>query len=389
MKKRIFTLFALAMLIGGVSSTLKAQVNPDTIYFGKGNVSIFTTPGEVYETGQTSMLIHVSGSNLKDTTITLSYTGAAAYLGLPTTITLKKASAATDSTYIIPIDENWSMPNDVNGTTGSVSIIGKSVTDSYTFYNAPKFTVNYVARTAQYAGILEVSVTGGNPDKTTRKLSKGDGNNYYYLTTDDVLEPFSDTEVASLTYGDKIKVTAPWGGEYTLDIPGIEDEVAPGTLLRPVTIPVVFDAALSREPGVHQTPSAEDFTFTIKPTGSNVGKVPTVSTGRTDLPDSEGVTYAKLSDGSYLVTIVRVQSPINLTIDFATGNAAVENNSVWSNGNLLYMSTATSGVANIYSITGALVNTVALTAGETANVSLPTGFYVVTVNGKAYKVTVK
>ncbi|MDR2921637.1 MAG: T9SS type A sorting domain-containing protein [Tannerella sp.] len=405
MKRRIFTLLAIGMLVGGISSTLKAQ--------SISAVSISnSSDGALYEkkvkdgsslVSQTVLKITLDNINLfpgNDTTIFFMYNGTAEYLGLPASYKIQRLDTilGTSKTFPITVEHNWDMPNTVNGTKGlvyasfdktfpSAGLLG----DTTVYYNYPTFTVEYMPTTSQFEGSLRVSnITGSNPnysDYMTRTLRKD--SIYGYFTDTTVFVPFSDIEVANLDYGDKISVKTAWE-TYVLDIPRLNEEVPPGTITRPVSVPTVSNAILSVEPGIKQVVSSEDFSFTITPTGSNVGLVPVVKTGRTNIPDSEGVIYKQLSDGSWFVTIVRVQSAITLTIDFTTSNATIENSSsVWANGGQLYVNAVTSNKASIYSITGALVKTVNVAAGETASISLPTGFYIVTVNGKAYKVTVK
>ena len=406
MKKRIFTLLALGMLIGGVSSTLSAKVVLDSVKI------VRSTGNEIYEKKDakksplsvTTMRVRLSslGTAERSETVYFTYDETAQYLGLPASYTFHflDTVATTFKWFDIEVKNDWNMPNSISGSKGIVfaSLDGSFPTaatrsDTVTCYNYPTFKVEYMATTAQFVGSLRIaSITGCNPklyDKMNRKLQKDSV--YTYFTDTVVFHPFSDLEVANLTYGDKILVTSPWGNEYLVDIPGIrnDDDVPPGTIQRAVTVPVVSDATLNIESGVHQVASSYDFSFIIKPTGANEDLEPLVTTGRTDIPDSEGITYQKLSDGSWLVTIIRVKTNINLSIGFTVGNASIESNSVWANGGQLYVNAATSSKASIYSITGALVKTAAIAAGETANISLPTGFYVVTVNGKAYKVIVK
>jgi hypothetical protein len=56
----------------------------------------------------------------------------------------------------------------------------------------------------------------------------------------------------------------------------------------------------------------------------------------------------------------------------------------------LYITAAATGNAKIYNLTGSVVKTIAIAAGQTAATSLPTGIYVVVPgDGKTYKVVVK
>lgn len=409
------------MLIGGVSSTLDAQVTgvaftnkggtPGNyfIYETKDNSKKLSEPIDV--TSKTKLTVWINPTGLaagqKEATVYLKFNDTGNYLGFANSYTIAGLDTATAWTWArgfeLAADKSWNMPNTVNT---SKSIVYASLdkdfptaalrTDTAISYSYPVFTVEYMAKTAQYAGSLRISnITGSNPELYDNNLDNGEmwreleNTEYHRLGIDTVVfYPFNNAELGVITYGDRIIVYGPQ--TYYLTIPGLKDPETPGTILRPVTVPVVEDAVISREPGIHQVPSTQNFTFTIKPTGSNAGKIPVVTTGRTTVPDSEGVTYEELADGTWLVTILRVQTPINLSISFTVGNTDIESSSsVWASGGQLYVNASTNGNASVYSITGALVKTITLSAGETASESLSTGFYVVTVNGKAYKVTIK
>ncbi|MDR1676527.1 MAG: T9SS type A sorting domain-containing protein, partial [Tannerella sp.] len=61
----------------------------------------------------------------------------------------------------------------------------------------------------------------------------------------------------------------------------------------------------------------------------------------------------------------------------------------WSSGGQLYITAASTGTAQVYTLTGQPVATVALTAGETAATPLPPGVYIVAIDGKSYKVRIR
>jgi len=54
----------------------------------------------------------------------------------------------------------------------------------------------------------------------------------------------------------------------------------------------------------------------------------------------------------------------------------------------LYIYAARDGEARIYNLTGQLVKAIPYAAGETVRTALPTGVYVVVVNGRTYKIVV-
>jgi hypothetical protein len=61
---------------------------------------------------------------------------------------------------------------------------------------------------------------------------------------------------------------------------------------------------------------------------------------------------------------------------------------VWSSGGQLHIEAATNGTAQVYTVVGQLVRTVALTAGQTTVTSLPHGVYIVVLDGKTWKIIV-
>lgn len=398
MKKRIFTLFALGMLLSGVFSTVKAQtIKIDSVTITEA------ASGVVYEykdpTTSTLFVQIVTAPAAPDTTFTLNFTysGGAAYLGFPdkAKIELKDLKAGGDTIIKkFSAKQDWEMPNSLNSKTGTISALIDTVAASlkdttFTFFNRPQFSVKYSSPTVNYDGELVLSVLGGDQAQMLKYI-------YYVDTTTakstykKIGEDFSKAEIANLSLRDSIFVEY-LGETYSIPIFINTDPDNPGGpgITRPVTIPNISDATINKEIGVNYVNSGTDFVFIIKPTGNNVGLVPNVKTGRTDFPDSEGVKYEQLADGSWQVTIIRVQSAINLTIDFTVGNASIDNNNVWASDNQLYVTSATSGKASVYTIAGALVKTITFAAGETTSTTLSAGVYVVVVNGESYKILVK
>jgi hypothetical protein len=70
-----------------------------------------------------------------------------------------------------------------------------------------------------------------------------------------------------------------------------------------------------------------------------------------------------------------------------SGNIPISAGSnVWSSGGQLYIAATTNGAAQIYAVSGQLLKTVALTAGQTTATPLPRGLYIVATGGKTWKV---
>lgn len=132
--------------------------------------------------------------------------------------------------------------------------------------------------------------------------------------------------------------------------------------------------------------------FRVMPTGVNAGKVPVVETGRKSIPDKQGVRVVSNGDGTYTVTIYRIREAIDLRISFAAPNSNVEadGTSIYTERETLYVTSPTANTAKVYNVSGVLVRTLTLSAGETVRTALPAGFYVVALgNGNTHKVIVK
>jgi hypothetical protein len=111
------------------------------------------------------------------------------------------------------------------------------------------------------------------------------------------------------------------------------------------------------------------------------------------------VTVTPNADGSYAVVIrevrVNLQVVITAEVDLTGGGgngdvgnvSVVTSNRVWSSDNNLYISSTATGQAQIYALTGSLVKTLSVSAGENIErITLPKGIYIVKLEGKSYKV---
>ena len=80
------------------------------------------------------------------------------------------------------------------------------------------------------------------------------------------------------------------------------------------------------------------------------------------------------------------------SISFAAPNSNVEadGTSIYTERETLYVTSPTANTAKVYNVSGVLVRTLTLSAGETVRTALPAGFYVVALgNGNTHKVIVK
>jgi len=141
------------------------------------------------------------------------------------------------------------------------------------------------------------------------------------------------------------------------------------------------------------TPSSRNFSFTVESS-----KAISVTTNRhnKDIYTADGVEIKENKDKkTYSVTIYTVREDINIKVAYAnstqseagdgtTGTDGPTSDAVWASGGTLYVNAATPGVINIYSITGQLYKTEAISGSYT--LSLAKGLYIIQLNGKAYKV---
>lgn len=266
----------------------------------------------------------------------------------------------------------------------------KDTTEIFSLYAKSKTeVVKYHKPTATYAGALEIQTTNGSP-YIQRSINKGLTWEFARDTGTGEMKPFSKSQIANLASEEKAYIIYREPNTCSdNDTLYIGKAIGEPDVKRTVTMPTIPGAIVDKEPGKHTIISTDNFSFTITPTGNNANLQLVVTTSRTSIPDSEGVIILKNADGSYTVTIRYIQEDIEIYIDFATSNMAVGNNKIWANGNILYLQTSQTKQAQIYTIAGALVQTVNLTPAETAGIPLPKGFYIVAIDNSTYKVIIK
>jgi hypothetical protein len=80
---------------------------------------------------------------------------------------------------------------------------------------------------------------------------------------------------------------------------------------------------------------------------------------------------------------------VNEDLSGPNRNEVISSTRVWSSGNDLHIEAAGSGQVQIYALTGALVKTLAVSAGENVErITLPKGIYIVRLEGKSYKIRI-
>ncbi|MDR2120206.1 MAG: T9SS type A sorting domain-containing protein [Tannerella sp.] len=247
--------------------------------------------------------------------------------------------------------------------------------------------MKYEAPTPDYDGSAELSIVGGS---SQLQYLLGNGKWEYVYTAGlqgetwnpnaDSIVPFTATQISN--FPDVIYFKEPNTSTYReIRIRGEEYPVVPITP-RLVTIPTVSGATLLPSGKVY-VESGKDLELTI--TVDDVKKEPKLTADQ-----GWEVEREYLGGNVYKYTIKRVTKATNIHVELVpAGISDVEGSSVWSAGGQIYVTAATAASAQIYGATGAVIKQVSLGAGETTSVSLPAGFYIVTLNGNAYKVILK
>ncbi|MDR1675041.1 MAG: hypothetical protein LBR86_01005, partial [Tannerella sp.] len=140
--------------------------------------------------------------------------------------------------------------------------------------------------------------------------------------------------------------------------------------------------------GVSYVQSGRDLVITLTPQPMlPAGHVPQVTTDR-----DAGVTVTRNADGTWTVCIRQIRQALTVTIttvgaSTATGQVAAAQ--AWSHSRRLYIAATQAGEAYVYNVAGIRVKTVAVVAGATVAEALPAGVYIVALEGKRYKVSVR
>jgi hypothetical protein len=167
---------------------------------------------------------------------------------------------------------------------------------------------------------------------------------------------------------------------------------------RKVTIEPSLHFDINPSPGSFYIESGKNLTLTLTPRSSlPEGYVPHVTTNRTIYSDdySGRIKITPNADGTYTVRIAYIIEETVITITAVSpssgeGSTANEPSAVtpqaWGYGNRLYIRSATPGRAEVYHISGQLLQTLPFAVGETHSQPLPTGLYIVRIDGRSYKV---
>jgi hypothetical protein len=329
--------------------------------------------------------------------VNLTYLGLAAdYLVMrggirpPAKVTLRSGE-----TQLYLVLKTLRVPDNLNGESGAIIVsspgLPSDTSSWFQFYNSPNLDdMVYIPPTTMFAGTLELNIKGGSP-----KLERS----FDDVRWESAWLPITPLQLSNLE-SRMIYFREPEGCDGDMHFPfglqGDDGRIDPDNR-REVVLPSFPDILTDPEPGNLFVASGGDFTFTITLTGPYAGMYPEVTTNRKLLSDEESVTTVPLGNGVFRVTIHAIREPLTIAIqavvytDPEQGIEAVKVPRVWSSNGQIYVYAALSGEANIYTLTGSLVKSLSLAAGEISSAPLATGFYVVVTlsDGKTYKVIVR
>ena len=297
---------------------------------------------------------------------------------LPTSITVTMGGVAyQDYTYDASTGKV-----EVHNVKGKVVIVAVGRDDSM---RKVKFSLSNVSSKPSPAEVpvnsqLELVFTADNGYKlpATIKVSMGNktltaGSDYTYNKST------GKFTLAKVTGNVEIIVIAELIQIPTPD-PDPEPDPDPKPVTYTVTLPVVEGAVLTSETGT-TIKENEDFIFTITLKDGYKNSKPVVkANGKEILPDSKG---------RYVVE--NVKTNITITVsgivkDDPTANMEIQGSlKVWSADGHLHILSSKVGEAHVITYSGQLYKIITLTGGETIT-SLPSGIYIVRIDGQSYKV---
>lgn len=319
---------------------------------------------------------------------------------LPDTLDLK----AGEELISFPI-KILTVPAEDNGKEGAIkvcivggdcdTVMNKSTKHFFKFYNGIQTNIDFLAPSPLNPGRFKLNITGGS-NKIYRSIDNGLHWEYARDPETGEERPFTHDQMEYFLASDRqIWLREPNACAEVQFFHYTKDTLigpAHASLVRQVVLPEVPGLISSYTPGIYHVNSGNNMMFRVMPTGVNAGKVPVVETGRKSIPDKQGVRVVSNGDGTYTVTIYKIREAIDLRISFAAPNSNVEadGTSIYTERETLYVTSPTANTAKVYNVSGVLVRTLTLSAGETVRTALPAGFYVVALgNGNTHKVIVK
>ena len=319
---------------------------------------------------------------------------------LPDTLDLK----ANEELITFPI-KILPVPAADNGKEGAIkvcivggdcdTVMNKSTKHFFKFYNGVQTNIDFLAPGPLNPGRFKLNITGGS-NKIYRSIDNGLHWEFARDPETGEERPFTPDQMEYFLASDRqIWLREPNACAEVQFFHYTKDTLigpAHASLVRQVVLPEVPGLISSYAPGIYHVNSGSNMMFRVMPTGVNAGKVPVVEIGRKSIPDKQGVRVVSNGDGTYTVTIYKIREAIDLRISFAAPNSNVEadGTSIYTERETLYVTSPTANTAKVYNVSGVLVRTLTLSAGETVRTALPAGFYVVALgNGNTHKVIVK
>ena len=154
----------------------------------------------------------------------------------------------------------------------------------------------------------------------------------------------------------------------------------PKPVIYTVTLPVIEGVVLTSETGT-AIKENEDFIFTITLKDGYKNSKPVVkANGKEILPDSKGRYVVKNVKTNITITVSGIVK------DGPTANLEIQGSlKVWGADGHLHILSSKVGEARVITYSGQLYKIITLTGGETIT-SLPSGIYIVRIDGQSYKV---
>ncbi|MDR1779133.1 MAG: T9SS type A sorting domain-containing protein [Tannerella sp.] len=126
----------------------------------------------------------------------------------------------------------------------------------------------------------------------------------------------------------------------------------------------------------------ENFAFNLSLAGDSIPVVKTSQPYET--------TITRRADGSFHIVVSNIKTNVVISVstEYAAATGKVETIDLRTGDNTLYINTASPETLRIYNLSGALVKTLRVAAGETS-VALPPGIYIINVRERNEKIIVK
>jgi hypothetical protein len=278
-----------------------------------------------------------------------------------------------------------SIKDDANGEFGTAT------SASIDLYDAVTVSPTYVASTIGYEGTVDLGIAGGTGAEQVRVL---DANG-------DVVVAWTpaSTFTADLTPARLAKIFEA-GATLQVKAPNTFDRITITNIAGPNTIGsgggnstpdathrirLEYDAQLQTPTGVYPSTN-QSFTFKVaRPEGELNDLVVTVEgiseTGTYFTSTAIPTLYENANNDGWSVSVTNITTDIRITISFraSTGVNNIVSTSVWSVGKSITISSASRGVAKVYSLVGTLVSEFTYNEGTTS-IALPVGTYVVVLS---------